>query len=71
MIITFKEHHLSILHLNIAFLNEHIDSLSNPLSFTKLSFPVIGLSEHKIGPNTETNSISLPGYASCFDEIKL
>ena len=43
-----KENHFSILHLNIASLNKHIDGLSNLLSLMKLNFPIIGLSQHKI-----------------------
>ena len=36
----------------------------------KSNFPIIGLSEHKIGLNTPINNISLPGYAFCYDETK-
>ena len=36
----------------------------------KLNFPIIGLSEHKIGLNTPINNISLRGYDFCYDEIK-
>ena len=43
---------------------------SNLLSLNKSNFPIIGLSEHKIGLNTPINNISLPGYAFCFDETK-
>ena len=65
-----KENHFGILHLNIASLNKRIDGLSNLISLMKLNFPIIGLSEHKIGLNTPINNISLPGYAFCFDETK-
>ena len=36
----------------------------------KLDFPIIGLSEHKIGLNTPINNISLPAYVFCFIEKK-
>ena len=36
----------------------------------KLNFPVIGLSEHKIGWNTPVNNISLRGHVFCSDETK-
>ena len=36
----------------------------------KLNFPIIGLSEHKIGLNTPINNISLRGYDFCYDETK-
>ena len=36
----------------------------------KLKFPIIGLSEYKIGLNTPINNITLPGYIFCFDETK-
>ena len=65
-----KENHFGILHLNIASLNKHVDGLSNLISLMKLNFPIIDLSEHKIGLNTPINNISLPGYAFCFDETK-
>ena len=65
-----KENHFGILHLNIASLNKHIDGLSNLISLMKLNFPIIALSEHKIGLNTPINNISLPGYVFCFDETK-
>ena len=65
-----KENHFGILHLNIASLNKHVDGISNLLSLMKLNFPIIGLSEHKIGLNTPINNISLWGYAFCYDETK-
>ena len=43
-----KANYFGILHLNIASLNKHIDSLSNVLSMIKFNFPIIGLCEHKI-----------------------
>ena len=36
----------------------------------KLNFPIIGLSEHKIGLNTLINNISLPAYVFSFNEKK-
>ena len=65
-----KENHFGILHLNIASLNKHIDGLFNLISLMKLNFPIIGMSEHKIGLNTPINNISLPGYAFCFERQK-
>ena len=56
--------------LDIGSLNKHIDGLSNLLSLMKLNFPIIGLSEHKIGRNTSIYNISSPGYVFCFDETK-
>ena len=61
---------MSLKHLNIAALNKHIDGLSNLLSLMRLNFPIVSLSERKIGLNTPINNISSPGYAVCFDETK-
>ena len=36
----------------------------------KLNFPIIGLSEQKMGLNTLINNIFLPGYAFCYDDKK-
>ena len=65
-----KANYFGILHLNIAFLNKHIDSLSNVLSMMKFNFPIIVLSEHKISSNSCINNISSPGYTFCYDETK-
>ena len=65
-----KENHFGTLHLNIASLKKHADGISNLSSLMKLNFPIIRLSEHKIGLNTPINNISLPGDAFCCDEIK-
>ena len=65
-----KGHHFGILHLNISPLNKRIDGRSNLLSLMKSIFPVIGLSENKIGLNTPVNNKSLPSYVFCFDETK-
>ena len=65
-----KENHYDILHLNIASLNKYVDGFSNLLSLIKLHFPIIGLSEHKIGLNIPNYNMSLPRYAFCFDEKK-
>ena len=65
-----KENHFGILHLNMASLKKHADGISNLSSLMKLNFPIIRLSEHKIGLNTPINNISLPGDAFCCDEIK-
>ena len=54
--------HFGIVHLNIASLSKHNDSLSNVLSMTKFNFPIIGLCEHKIRSNSFINNISIPGY---------
>ena len=56
-----KENRFGILYLNIASLNKHINGLSNLLSLMKLNFPIIGLSEHKIGLNAPINNIFLSG----------
>ena len=47
-----KVNYFGILHLNIASLSKHIDSLSNFLSMNKFCFPIIGLCEHKIRSNS-------------------
>ena len=60
-----KVNYFGILHLNIASLSKHIDSLSNVLSMMKFIFPIIGLCEHKIRSNSFINKISLPGYIFC------
>ena len=36
----------------------------------KLTFPIIGLSEHKIGLNTPIKNLSSPGYVFCSDETR-
>ena len=54
-----KENHFAILHLNTPSLNKYIDGLSNLISLIKLNFPIIGLSEHKIGLNTLINNLLL------------
>ena len=36
----------------------------------KLTFPIIGLNEHKIGLNTPINNISSRGYVFCSDETR-
>ena len=59
-----------ILHINIAFLDKHIESLSNFLSMMKFNFTIIGLSENKIRSNCFINNISLPGNTSCYDKTK-
>ena len=65
-----KANYFGIFHINIAFLNKHIDSLSNVLSMMKVNFPIIGLSEHKFKSNSFINNISLLGYTFCYDETK-
>ena len=65
-----KVNYFGILHLNIASLSKHFDSLSNFLSMIKFNFPIIGLCEHKIRSNSFINNISLPGYTFCYDETK-
>ena len=60
-----KGNYFGILHLNIAYLSKHIDSLSYVLSMMKFNFPITGLCEHKIRSNSFINSISLPGYTFC------
>ena len=65
-----KGNHFGIFHLNITSLNKYIDGLSDLLSLMKLNFPIIGLSEHRIGLNTPINNISLPDYVFYFNETK-
>ena len=36
----------------------------------KFNFPIIGLTEHKIGSNFFINSISLPVHTFCYNETK-
>ena len=62
--------HFGIVHLNIASLSKHIDSLYNVLSMMKFNFPIIGLCEHKIRSNSFINNISIPGYTFCYNETK-
>ena len=47
-----KGNYFRILHLNIASLSKHIDSLSYVLSMIKMNFPIIVLCEHKIRSNS-------------------
>ena len=47
-----KANYFGILHLNIASLSKHTDSLSYVLSMIKSGFPIIGLCEHKIRSNS-------------------
>ena len=65
-----KANYFGILHLNIASLSEHIDSLSYVLVIMKFNFPIIGLCEHKIRSNSFINNISLPSYTFCYEETK-
>ena len=65
-----KANYFGILHLNIASLSKHIDSLSNVLSMAKFNFAIVELCEHKIRSNSFINNISLPGYTFCYDETK-
>ena len=62
-----NDHKFGILHLNIASLNKHFDDLCNLLATIEFSFPVIGLSEHKIGKHSPINNINLPGYQFCYN----
>ena len=58
-----KSSSFGLFHVNIASLNKHFDDLHKLLSRLKFDFDVIGISEHKIGKDSEpTNNISLPGY---------
>ena len=69
-VLSNKENYFGILHLNIASLSKHIDSLSNVLSMAKFNFAIVELCEHKIRSNSFINNISLPGYTFCYDETK-
>ena len=58
-----KASSLSLMHVNIASLNAHIDDLKTVLSRLKTSFDIIGISDHKISnDNPPSNNIDLPGY---------
>ena len=65
-----KGNYFGILHLNIASLNKHIDSLSDILSLAEFSFPIIELCKHKIRSNSFINNIFIPGYTFCYDKTK-
>ena len=58
-----KQSSFSLMHVNIASLNAHIDDLRTVLSRLKHSFDVIGISEHKITKDSlPSNNIEIPGY---------
>ena len=58
-----KQSSFSLMHVNIASLNAHIDELRTVLSRFKQSFDVIGISEHKIKKDSQpSNNIGIPGY---------
>ena len=62
-----KESSFSMLHVNIASLNAHIDDLRTVLSRLKPEIDIIGISEHKIKANSKpSNNIDIGGY----DEFK-
>ena len=69
-VLSNKENYFGILHLNIASLSKHIDSLSDVLSMIKFNFPIIRLCQHNIRSNSFINNSSLPGYTFCYDETK-
>ena len=57
-------------HLNIASLSKHFDNLYNLITLMKFKFPIIGLTEHKIGKNLPVSNVNIPGYNFCFDHTK-
>ena len=62
-----KESSFSMLHVNIASLNAHIDDLRTVLSRLKPEIDIIGISVHKIKANSKpSNNIDIGGY----DEFK-
>jgi hypothetical protein len=54
-----------LLHLNIASLNKHIDDLRTTLNRLKFNFDVIGISEHKIGKDTNDIEIKFKSIQGC------
>ena len=65
-----NQNNFGLLNLNIASLNQHIVNLSNFIGLLKFAFPIIALNEHKIGPCTPINNISLPNFSSCYYQTK-
>ena len=58
-----KQSSFSLMHVNIASLNAHIDDLRTVLSRLKHTFDIIGISEHKIAKHSQpSNNIEIPGY---------
>ena len=58
-----KDSSLSLMHVNIASLNAHIDDLRTVLARLKCSFDIIGITEHKIQKeSTPSNNFDLTGY---------
>ena len=54
---------LSLMHVNIASLNLHIDDLKTVLARLNTNFDIIGISEHKIrSGTTPSNNIEISGY---------
>ena len=59
-----KSSSFSLMHVNLASLNAHIDDLRSVLCRLKTEFDIIGISEHKISKdNLPSNNIELPGYS--------
>ena len=58
-----NENDLSVIHLNISSLPLHINELKRFLSFFKVKFDIISISESRITKsNTLTINIGIPGY---------
>jgi hypothetical protein len=58
-----KESSFSMLHVNIASLNAHVDDLKTVISRLKPEIDIIGISEHKIKKDlTPSNNIDICGY---------
>ena len=61
--IQIHQHDLSIIHLHISSLASHIHNLKLFLSFLKVSFDIICISESRIlKHNLPTVNINIPGY---------
>ena len=40
------------------------------ITLIRFKFPIIGLTEHKIGKNLPVSNVNIPGYNFCFDPTK-
>ena len=65
---SLKSYKFGALHLDISSLNKHFDKLSNLLSLINFTFPIIGLTEYKIGKHSPINNINIPGYQFCYNK---
>ena len=53
---------MGILHTNLASLYKYHDDLEQILSFMKIDFQIIGITEHKIKDLTPISNVKLAGY---------